>query len=239
MNKRICSDYELKQRIFSHEVKQYLTSGKRSVYQSKIPALFSSDIIIKFNIITDAFYDIIVDVSSLDKDEFKVYLERFTEVVTGLVNLEHDICYTDHLTGIFNFNYLKSLENELDGKEFNLFFFDLDNMKFLNDKFGHEYGNEVIVQFSKALKQCFRLTDLVFRYGGDEFIVIVFRDDIEIDEVIKRIYQQKEVGKYHISFSVGKHKNMSSSLFETIEQADKRMYERKRMKKDKGVKNEV
>ncbi|SHO57282.1 GGDEF domain-containing protein [Vibrio quintilis] len=223
------NDFEIKKKIFCHEVKEFFISGRKASYLDNIPALFNEGIISKFNIVTDVLKDLIAS-HIAEKEDFQVLIERYLELLSVLVRMEHHVCYTDHLTGMFNFNYLKTLENELNHKEFSLYFFDIDNMKLANDKFGHEYGNEMIVNFAKALKQSFRLTDLIFRYGGDEFIVIILRDDIEIEDMISRVQNQTCIEKYQMSFSVGHHLNTNASLFDTIHQADSMMYERKKNK---------
>lgn len=51
--------------------------------------------------------------------------------------------------------------------------FDIDHFKMVNDKFGHLYGDEVLVQFSRLMSRAFRHQDMMFRYGGEEFAVVL------------------------------------------------------------------
>ncbi|CAM3791346.1 putative diguanylate cyclase YdaM [Vibrio aerogenes CECT 7868] len=222
-------DLAIKKKIFCYEVKEFFVSGRKASYLDHVPELFNESLLAKFNIVTDVLNSLMFpDIP--EKEQFQLLIERYLELLSVLVQLEHHGCYTDHLTGLFNFNYLKTLEHELNKKDFTLYFFDIDNMKQANDTFGHEYGNDMIVSFAKALKQSFRLTDLLFRYGGDEFIVIILRDDIDIDDVILRVRNQACIQKYNLSFSVGRHVNETSSLLKTMHQADSEMYERKKNK---------
>lgn len=50
---------------------------------------------------------------------------------------------------------------------------DIDHFKAVNDNFGHLYGDEVILLISQKMKQCFRRTDLLFRFGGEEFVIVL------------------------------------------------------------------
>jgi diguanylate cyclase (GGDEF)-like protein len=54
---------------------------------------------------------------------------------------------------------------------------DIDHFKGINDKFGHLYGDEVLIILARILQSTFRKTDLIYRFGGEEFVVIVYVDD--------------------------------------------------------------
>jgi diguanylate cyclase (GGDEF)-like protein len=56
---------------------------------------------------------------------------------------------------------------------------DLDHFKLLNDRYGHEYGDTALRNFAKILSKSIRLSDLAFRYGGEEFLIILPQTDIE------------------------------------------------------------
>jgi diguanylate cyclase (GGDEF)-like protein len=85
----------------------------------------------------------------------------------------------DHLTGLYNMRvFIILLEQEImRARRFNHFFtvmiIDADNLKRINDKFGHQAGDLLIKQFAETIKSNLRLTDIVARYGGDEFIVLL------------------------------------------------------------------
>ncbi|CAK8719822.1 Response regulator receiver modulated diguanylate cyclase [Candidatus Electrothrix laxa] len=85
----------------------------------------------------------------------------------------------DDLTGHYNRRHLvTSLEQEFvrcrrHGTELSLVMLDLDHFKNINDNFGHEFGDYVLKEFSALLRETVRESDLVFRFGGEEFIVLL------------------------------------------------------------------
>lgn len=92
---------------------------------------------------------------------------------------------TDALTGISNRRYFfQRLEEEFArflryGNSFCLIIFDLDNLKFINDMYGHTEGDNLIKTFAKVLKKNRRKGDIISRIGGDEFACIVFGTSVE------------------------------------------------------------
>lgn len=86
-----------------------------------------------------------------------------------------DLAYRDSLTGIHNHVYLNKYleafrEHPTPGLKFGLMFIDLDNLKTVNDRYGHLVGNEVLKAVAEALSHA--KSDLLVRWGGDEFILI-------------------------------------------------------------------
>ncbi len=90
-----------------------------------------------------------------------------------------ELSYTDGLTGIYNFRYFKKRINEevKRAKRFNhhlaLMLFDVDDLKFINDKYGHQAGDELIKSFAGMLQEAVRENDVLSRYGGDEFCLLM------------------------------------------------------------------
>ena len=91
----------------------------------------------------------------------------------------HDRVARDHLTGLFNRRALEAhLSLVADGDGWSqpgrlLMFIDLDHFKEVNDVAGHRVGDEVLVQAVERIRGAVRSTDLVYRYGGDEFVVLL------------------------------------------------------------------
>lgn len=90
-----------------------------------------------------------------------------------------DLIYTDDLTGLYNYRYLqKVLDHEIRRSEryklsFSLIFIDLDLFKLVNDTRGHLIGSDVLRECAGLLRDCVRDVDVLFRYGGDEFTVLL------------------------------------------------------------------
>lgn len=86
---------------------------------------------------------------------------------------------TDGLTGFMNHrSFYESLEKELwrskrYGNTISLMMVDVDNLKGVNDNFGHRAGDKMILEISSRIKQCIRQIDIAARYGGDEFAIIL------------------------------------------------------------------
>ncbi|HZH02585.1 MAG TPA: diguanylate cyclase [Myxococcaceae bacterium] len=115
-------------------------------------------------------------------------LGRFAEV--------EDLAYLDDLTHLFNTRYLELvLERELKHAEqgegaFSLLFLDLDYFKSVNDTHGHLVGSKLLVEIARIVKGCVRDNDVVVRYGGDEYIILLRATDsggaLKVAERIRR-----------------------------------------------------
>ncbi len=90
-----------------------------------------------------------------------------------------EISITDDLTSVYNARYLdQAIEIEIEKARryqsmFSLIFMDIDNFKKVNDKHGHLVGSRVLIEMSQLLGECLRKVDVISRYGGDEFVIIL------------------------------------------------------------------
>jgi diguanylate cyclase (GGDEF)-like protein len=105
-----------------------------------------------------------------------------------------ELMLTDPLTGVANRRYLdQCLEQELQriqryGDKFSVIMTDLDFFKRINDKYGHNTGDTVLVKFTKVLNDNVRASDFVARYGGEEFVILLPDTDQEgATELAERI----------------------------------------------------
>lgn len=105
-------------------------------------------------------------------------IKRLADVARENKHLR-SLSLTDALTGLYNYRYFcKQLEIEMartkrTGHSCSLMMIDLDNFKLLNDTWGHVEGNNFLVEVASAVGQNVRPTDILCRYGGDEFSVIM------------------------------------------------------------------
>lgn len=148
---------------------------------------------------------------------------------------------TDEVTGLFNQRKLiEDLELYIgrfqqDQVGFSLLFVDIDYFKNVNDQFGHVVGSQLLVDMATVLKAQLRASDLVYRYGGDEFIVLLPRTNVEVTKKIAlRISESVKSAefnidydkKYKLSLSIGlaQFPNDATSAKSIIDFADKMMY---------------
>lgn len=107
------------------------------------------------------------------------------QLMANAVSFEkvEELSYTDNLTGLANRRYFnKRLEEEIDRakryqRSLGLIIFDLDELKSVNDRYGHQAGDAVINRIGELLKTSIRSIDVIARYGGDEFCVIMPESD--------------------------------------------------------------
>jgi diguanylate cyclase (GGDEF)-like protein len=114
-----------------------------------------------------------------------------------------NISITDKLTNIYNRAKLdESLEYQINyskryNETFGLMIIDIDFFKNVNDTFGHQVGDTVLVEFANILKSNIRETDILGRWGGEEFIIICPKSNLEETNIVaKKIKQQIETFKF-------------------------------------------
>jgi len=118
---------------------------------------------------------------------------------------------------------------------------DIDNFKNINDKFGHVIGDKVLQKLGKVLRSNVKITDEVIRYGGEEFLVIAYRCDLEdakkLGERLRKSVEKirmRELSGVKITVSIGiSLYNKNEDVLEVIEQADRAMYEAKKLGKNR------
>lgn len=163
--------------------------------------------------------------------------------ITKQKQLEEEIfhlAYHDSLTNLPNrrmfMNQLRSEIIERNNAKSNLsiLFIDLDNFKFINDKWGHDTGDHVIKEAANRIKESLRQTDMVARLGGDEFIVMLkdVQDEDDIIQYVKKILEkfQKPIPTYGQEYSltcsigVATYPETADSAEQLITNADNALY---------------
>ena len=159
------------------------------------------------------------------------------------LQLEKNANY-DKLTGLPNrrlfFERLDSIvvESERDNSKFALLFIDLDGFKDINDNYGHEVGDEVLIVVGNRLLQCIRRSDIVARMGGDEFTIIIrnIEDKKIAENLVKKIHKVLQdvmnidsiECKVNSSIGIAIYPDSGKDSETLLKNADSAMYEIKR-----------
>jgi diguanylate cyclase (GGDEF)-like protein/PAS domain S-box-containing protein len=142
---------------------------------------------------------VVGDSQALSDDDMRLLETIGDQIAVAIENAQlleklNKLSITDELTGLYNRRrFYEVLESEMNrtrryGRCISLAMIDLDGFKKYNDRFGHASGDVILTDFANALKEGLRRTDTAFRYGGDEFIVILPSTNAErAKEVIERI----------------------------------------------------
>lgn len=202
-------------------------------------------------------------ISGFEKDKSKFLLLEFIDVKNQFiqinilkdyiqelhrVNMElkekekviKKLAYYDRLTGVANRSlFYEIAEKFLDSARrekslLGLMFIDIDKFKYINDTYGHEIGDKVLIKVAELLNEVTRKNDLVARHGGDEFLILLpnIKNYDDYKSIVSRIVNNKNKvinfnGKeINISLSMGIsfYPNHGDSIDKLIIEADKAMY---------------
>jgi diguanylate cyclase (GGDEF)-like protein len=157
-----------------------------------------------------------------------------------LMREKDQMAVRDGLTGVYNRSYLElTLERtrkELSrhGGNVSVLFFDLDGMKSVNDTHGHQAGDGLLRELATLLVRCCRETDVVARYGGDEFVVLMpHTDEFGAGKVAEKVqdaiarHNEEAAPHVQLSASMGLHAVSGDDIDDLLRVADRRMYEMK------------
>lgn len=147
--------------------------------------------------------------------------------------------YKDELTGLHNRRYCIDKLRELigHGDSFALCMADIDGLKYANDQFGHQAGDEYLIRVAHELLRVARSSDIVCRLGGDEFIILFPNCPVRIAQEKMELVDRRLAllpSKYPMSISFGVisvDENADFSAEELLEDADRKMYLLKRSRK--------
>jgi diguanylate cyclase (GGDEF)-like protein len=154
---------------------------------------------------------------------------------------------TDELTGLVNMRAFSRIQRREHAKaerydrSYAVLLLDMDNLKEINDRYGHEAGNRAIVLVANVITRVVRNTDVAARYGGDEFVVLLAETDTEeAEEIAKRIGSsihnttldyRGSIIRTSASIGIATFPKDSADSRELIVKADREMYRIKELRK--------
>ncbi len=161
--------------------------------------------------------------------------EGSRKLVDNLVNVKHKL-YEDVLTGAYNRRYFEEEVKNI-GKSVGVAIIDIDDFKVCNDTYGHGAGDVALTTTADAIRQCIRKSDMLIRYGGDEFLLILpeVREEVleeKLRKIQRRIYATGIPGypDMHLTVSIGGVISEDGSVEDAVDRADRLMYYAKNRK---------
>ncbi|MCC5910560.1 MAG: sensor domain-containing diguanylate cyclase [Clostridiaceae bacterium] len=191
-----------------------------------------------------------INVDSTEIDGFthldKSFMEYFANQISTVIKTHELLDKTiylsrhDNLTGIYNRYYFEELLNDLLDRakryeeSFSIVMFDLDNLKIINDTFGHQLGDELIQHFAQGMKGIIRQTDIIARYGGDEFVgIFLYASVQEVNYIINKLRDYFSLNPLHVkdhdihnlfSYGMAHYPTDAKRSKDLLKIADDRMY---------------
>jgi len=157
------------------------------------------------------------------------------------------LLYRDVLTGLYNRRFFEAELKRLDSRRqlpISIIMADVNGLKMINDSFGHEKGDQLLIKAAEILKDSLRKEDILARQGGDEFAILLPQTDQKsAQEVVRRIKNMCEITtvdeiSISICFGIGTKVKMGKPLIDTLKVADDAMYQTKLLE-SKSTKSKI
>lgn len=168
-------------------------------------------------------------------EEFLIDLEDRDRIVEKLNGYDEKL-YQDALTGVYNRRYYEDRIKKMTAPA-GVAMIDMDDFKIYNDTYGHNAGDMALITTIEAIRRCIRKTDILIRYGGDEFLLILEGiSETMFTEKLKQIRTEiyhanvPSYSRLQLSASIGGVMSAGRSVEETVTEADKFMYLAKNQK---------
>lgn len=232
--------------IEQHDVENlYLTYLYPIISNNEVVGLFSIDI-------TTNIQKIILE-SIKPLETFFAVLIIFVLLLMGMTIMQifhyfvtRKRIFTDPLTKTFNRNYLEEISPMLNLEHYSLAMLDLDKFKAINDTYGHKAGDYVLAKASMIFKESIRENDVLVRYGGEEFLLLINnrsnnKINIDICERLRSniskelfIYDGNDI-KVNVSIGLHKHPSLEKNIQEAIKIADEMLYVAKKSGRNRVI----
>lgn len=179
----------------------------------------------------------IVTKKTRDLKEKNKILNQKKEIIKKEREIIKYQAFHDQLTELYNRRFFEEKLKSMDNKEqlpVSVIIADVNGLKIMNDTYGHRFGDELLQKIAKILKSVIREEDVLARWGGDEFALLLPHTNLkEAKEIVKRIKtitKRKKCKDLSISVAIGlavKNK-AEQNIYEIIKKADNKMYQDKK-----------
>lgn len=189
--------------------------------------------------------------SDEDKDKFNILAQQFMLGIKRafLYHRLQELAITDSLTGVFSRRYaLERLEEEIARSQkfnykFSVAMLDIDHFKGYNDRYGHLVGDAILKEISRVTKDSIRQIDLIGRYGGEEFLIVMTETDnsqaVLAGERIRKSIEDNPIKVYDeemkvtVSIGIATFPDDAKDSAKLIDRADQALYKAKETGRNK------
>lgn len=185
-------------------------------------------------------------VSALDP-KFREKIEELFGTMKESISLLYEAAIHDEKTGLYNNKFFESILNmevekaQRRQQNLSLFIIDIDFFKKINDKYGHLQADELLIRLAKILKKQFRKSDIISRFGGEEFFILLPETSLKkarkITSRLRTVIKSDAILKKHnVTVSGGLTEFKKRDTKKTFKQrADKALYKAKNKGRDRFV----
>lgn len=187
---------------------------------------------------------------------FILFVALISTIASSLIKSQMqqllNLSIRDHLTGLFNRRYFEeTLESKLRREQHGdysvgIILLDIDHFKRFNDTYGHDAGDAVLIELANLMIHHFDISINVYRYGGDEFAILIPKTQKEelsllTESLVKKVrnhtirYNNKQLGNMTVSCGYALHSYTTETLDEFIKHADEALYQAKERGRDQAV----
>lgn len=187
-----------------------------------------------------------VSVNSFDDETKIVSFTDISQTVLENIYLEEKVLH-DKLTNTYNReffqnNYKRFIDNcKLNNTKLALAILDIDYFKDVNDRFGHDIGDLFLIEFVQVIQKCSRKNDILVRWGGEEFILILELNDPEnLEKILENL--RNSIEKHNFQTVGNKTCSIGATIYrddedvlKTIKRADESLYEAKKTGRNRVI----